>query len=683
MTRLPSLRGILRSENFGAVTLAISVGLIGGLGAILFRYLIDGADWLFFSGGARALSFLGGDYVILLPVIGMVIVSTIVRKWAPEAEGHGVPEVMYAVKKQGGRIRPRVVGIKAIASAICIGSGGSVGREGPIVQIGCTIGSAFGQYLKLDERRIKLLVACGAAAGIAGTFNAPIAGVIFALEVILGTFAARSFGLVVISSVASTALCRAVLGDEPAFVLREVFHLESFLELPLYLVLGLFAGIFAFLVIRILYFFEEFFAAWKLPAAAKAAIAGLGVGLIGWFGIHYLGGRYLFGVGYDGIQAALQLGKPDGLEFTLSGGLTITALLLLVVLKIPAMSLTLAGGGSGGVFAPSIFVGAMLGGAFGLAANALFPAVTAPAGAYALVGMGAVFAGTAHAPVTSILILFEMTDDYKIILPLMIAVVISHLLSATLSPDSIYLLKLRRRGGLTPPAPRSSVLDQILVADALGTDFETVSPEETVERLTARFHAGHLRAFEVLDDESRLVGIVTEYDVESAFMAGDVATKRVEDIMTRDLVVVTPRQTMHEVVEELNRLDVGQIPVVSSQDPTKLVGVLRRAEVFWAYGQLSLEHRKMLKESVKAMAPDHGDAVQIRLTVERSHGRLCFKKIKEILVPDQCLIVMLHRGERAVVPRGDTVVEPGDTLVLMTIRAREPGLRQWMESLRA
>jgi CIC family chloride channel protein len=484
---------------------------------------------------------------------------------------------------------------------------------------------------------------------------------------------------VVISSVASTALCRGVLGDEPAFVLREVFHLQSFFELPLYLGLGLAAGLVAVLVVRFLYFLEEAFARWSLHPAAKAALAGLGVGVIGWFSIQHLGGRYLFGVGYDGIEAALRLGKPETFEWGLGGGMTVTVLLLLVFLKIPAMSLTLAGGGSGGVFAPSIFIGAMLGGAFGLTMNALFPSVTAPAGAYALVGMAAVFAGTAHAPISAILMLFEMTDDYKIILPLMIAVVISHLVSSHLSPDSIYLLKLRRRGGLEPPRPRSSILDQLLVADAMTTEFETVSPDEPVQKLAERFHSSHQRAFEVLDDQGKLVGIVTEYDVESAVMAGDMATKRVEDIMTDRLVTLTPDQTMHHVVDTLSRLDVGQIPVVAKDDPTRLVGALRRSEILWAYAQQNLEHRKMLRESVAALSPDHGDTVLARLTVRKDNERLCFRKIREIRVPDQCLIVVLHRGERAVVPRGDTVVEPGDTLELMTIRAREPGLLGWIE----
>ena len=194
------LRSFWGAGDLRQVVLAIFIGIIAGFGAILFRWLIGFAQKGFFEGGKLALPFLGDAYVIVLPAIGLVIVTLIVLKWAPEAQGHGVPEVMYAVKKEGGRIRPRVAAIKAIASSICIGAGGSVGREGPIVQIGCTVGSSIGQFLRLPAQQVRLLLACGGAAGIAGTFNAPIAGVIFALEVLLGSFAARSFGLVVISS---------------------------------------------------------------------------------------------------------------------------------------------------------------------------------------------------------------------------------------------------------------------------------------------------------------------------------------------------------------------------------------------------------------------------------------------------------------------------------------------------
>ncbi len=670
-----------RSENLGLVVLATSIGLAGGLGAIFFRYLIQWADVFFFEGGEWALSFMDHWYVVLLPAVGLLVVSLVVRRWAPEARGHGVPEVMYAVKKQGGRIRPRVAIVKALASALCIGSGGSVGREGPIVQIGSTIGSSLGQFLGLRRQRVRLLVACGAAAGIGGTFNAPIAGVIFALEVILGSFAARSFGLVVISSVASTALCQAVLGAEPAFALAEVFALRSYLELPVYLALGLLSGMMALVYVQAVYFTEDLFDRWTWHPAIKAVLGGLVVGLLGWLSIRYLGGRYLFGVGYDGIEAALFLDSQAGFSWSLGAGMTVTVLLLLTIMKILATSMTLASGGSGGVFAPALFIGAMTGGAFGLAANALFPGVCAPPGAYALVGMGAVFAGSAHAPITAVLILFEMTDDYKIILPLMIAVGISYLVASSLNPDSIYTVKLRRRGGLTPPRSQTSVLDLILAADAMAVGGPTASPGEPIAELASRMHTSESHGFPVLDEQQRLVGIVTKRDVESALMAGTEGAATAADIMTRSVITCAPDERLRDVLSMLTSLDVGQIPVVDRADPTRLLGEVLRKQIFWAYGELASEHGRLLQEAGLGPATDLGESVQVELEVDPKNESLCFRKIREVQVPEKSLIVLVRRADQVIIPRGDTRVEPGDVLVLLTTRAGESRLRKWVTGM--
>ena len=668
-----------RSENMGLVLLALGIGLLGGLGAILFRYLINGADWLFFQGGKQALGFMGDFYVILLPAIGLLVVSLVVRRWAPEAKGHGVPEVMYSVKRQGGRIRPRVAIIKALASAVCIGSGGSVGREGPIVQIGATIGSSLGQFLGLRQQRVRLLVACGAAAGIGGTFNAPIAGVIFALEVILGSFAARSFGLVVIASVTSTALCQAVLGAEPAFPLAQVFVLHSFWELAIYLALGLLAGLLALTYVKVLYFFEGLFERWSWPASIKAILGGLLVGLLGWVCLRYFGGRFLFGVGYDGIEKALFLEQPAELSFAIGAGMTVTVLLLLTGMKILATSLTLAGGGSGGVFAPALFIGAAAGGAFGLVANALFPGVCAPPGAYALVGMGAVFAGSAHAPMTAVLILFEMTDDYQIILPLMIAVVIAYLVASGLNPDSIYTIKLRRRGGLAPQRAPVSALDLILAADAMSAGGPYSWPDEPVSELAARMKNSDIPGFCVLDGDEKLVGIVTRRDVEAALMAGPkVAERTTAHIMTRNLATCTPKDCLRDVLPRLTSMEIGQIPVVDPKKPAVLLGVIRRKQIFWAYGELASEHRRLLDEAGLGPTLDHQESVQVELEIEEGHAGLYFKKIRDIQVPEQSLIVLVRRAEQAIIPRGDTQVEPGDVLVLLTTRPGEGRLRRWV-----
>ena len=674
--------GVLRffrdSTNLGLVLLAVVVGLLGGAGAIVFRLLIAWAHELFFEGSQRALPFLGDARLILLPAVGLLIVSAIVRRWAPEARGHGVPEVQYAVRRGGGRIRPRVAAIKALASAICIGSGGSVGREGPIVQIGSTLGSSVGGLLGLREDGVKLLVACGAAAGIGGTFNAPIAGVLFAMEVILGTFTARSFGVVVLASVASTALVQSVVGREPAFALQQVFSLVSPLELPLYLALGVVAGVLAVVYTRAVYSFEHAFSRAPGGPYLKALAGGLGVGLIGYASVRYLGGPHLFGVGYETIEQALSLGK---LSEAGPGQLTFAVLALLAGLKIIATSLTLAAGGSGGVFAPALFIGAMTGGAFGMAVGELAPMVTAPPGAYALVGMGALFAGAAHAPISSILILFEMTDDYQIILPLMLAVVVSHLVASWLRADSIYTTKLRHLGGTSPlQAARGSVLDLVLVVDAMSRDVHSVRPEVPVIDLTNEFRDETLRSLPVVDHAGSFVGLVTATDVQTALIGGRGDGQTAADIMTTSVISCRPDESLRTVLQRISDRDVAQVPVVDKKDPSRLLGLLRREQILWAIGEMTSEHGRLLDRVGLAQSAGE-ESVQISLEVRAAHRELCFKRLRELELPEQCLVTILRRGDHARVPNGETVIEPGDVLALVTTQSHEPRLRKWIALL--
>ena len=365
---------------------------------------------------------LGPAAVVPLPALGGLIYGPLIYFFAREAKGHGVPEVMLAVAQRGGRIRPVVAVVKSLASALCIGSGGSVGREGPIVQIGSALGSTVGQALRMSDDRVRTLVACGAAGGIAATFNAPIAGVFFALEVILGEFTTRAFGVVVISSVTAAVIGRAAFGDVPSFPVP-AYELVNVGEFGLYALLAVLAGVIGIVFTRTLYAFEDFFDGIRMPEYLKPVPGGLCLGLIGVFL------PQVFGVGYQAMSQAL------------SGEYALGLLVILLAAKIVAVSLTIGSGGSGGVFAPSLFIGAMLGTAFGTAANALLPGFTAPPGAYGLVGMAAVFTGAARAPITAVIILFELTGDYRIILPLMLAVVLSTLVSEALSRDTIYTLQ--------------------------------------------------------------------------------------------------------------------------------------------------------------------------------------------------------------------------------------------------
>jgi CIC family chloride channel protein len=424
-------------EQLSVAALALAVGVGSGLGAIAFRYLIEGFTWIF-SGHSDPSALghftnphfplLGPFIVLVVPVVGGLLYGPLVYRFAPEARGHGVPEVMLAVHSNEGRIRGRVPVVKSLASAICIGAGGSVGREGPIVQIGSAIGSALGQARRLAADDTRLLVACGAAGGIGATFNAPIAGVFFGLELILRRWDTRSFAMVILAGLVATAVGRVAFGSDP-FLALPAFHLVSDWEYGLYALLGLIAALVGVVFIRVLYGMEDLAdRIWRGPAWLRPAAGGVLLGLV------LLVLPEMYGVGYPVLEGAI------------AGKYLVGTLIAFLCGKILATSLTMAIGGSGGVFAPSLFIGAMLGSAFGAGAHGLLSADTAAAGAYGLVGMAAVFAAVARAPITAVLIVFELTGNYQIILPLMLAVIVATGLSHLLSADSIYTLKLHRRG---------------------------------------------------------------------------------------------------------------------------------------------------------------------------------------------------------------------------------------------
>ncbi len=665
--RLPDrLRvAVRRSTTWGPLALAVAVGLLAGGGAIALRGMIRAVQWLVFDQAAHV-GALGGLPIppqvvtVFGPALGILIVTYLVRSWAPEAKGHGVPEVQFAVRMRGGKIRPRVAAAKAVTSAISIGSGGSVGREGPIVQIGSSLGSALGQWVGLGAEEIKLLVAAGAAGAIGATFNAPIAGVLFALEVILGSFAARSFGLVVIASVTATAAVQPMLGTQPAFRLVEQFELNSNWELTLYPLLGLIAGGLALLFVRSVYGIEDWFDRWRVPIWAKALSGGVVVGLLGTFG-----SEHLFGVGNEGVELAM------------AGGLTTGLMAALVFLKIFATSVTLGAGGSGGVFAPALFIGAMAGGAFGRAAESLLPAVTASPGAYALVGAAAVFGASTHAPMTAIIILFEMTDNYRIILPLMLSVVLAQLLASRIDPDSIYSIKLRRRGGLARPTALGT-LDLLLAADTMTHDVPSVPPSLTLDGLVDRARDDRSRSWIVQDGQGQSLGIVSVTDLERAIVEGDLKERTVADIMTTALVTCAPGETLRSAFRHFTERDVYQIPVVNPAEPRTVLGVLRRTELMWAYKELAAEHEKLLQRTDAIPPESRFASVHVEMQVSRAQADLCGRVVRDVSLPEHALIALLRRGDRVVVPRGFTKIEPGDVLTLITTREFERELRAWV-----
>ena len=635
------------SETAVMMTFAVLVGIGAGLGTIAFVAMIAFFKQLFFGTGGDLLAFMHGYHVILLPALGGLLVGPIVYLVAPEAKGHGVPEVMTAVATRGGRIRPVVVLAKAVCSSITIGSGGSVGREGPIVQIGAAIGSTIGQHFKLNERRVITLVAAGSAGGVAATFNAPIAGVMFALEVILADFGVRAFSTIVISAVTASVVSRAVLGDHPAFDVPGTYLLQSPWELFFYLGLGALAAICSLLYMRVLYFSEDVFERWRFPSYLKPVGGGLLLGVLGL----YI--PQVFGTGFETIGE------------TLRGNVGFSLLAILVGAKILATSLTLGSGGSGGVFAPALFIGAVLGGAYGKAVNALFPTITESSGAYAMVGMAAVFAGAARAPITAIIILFEMTQDYRMILPLMFATVVSTVLAQQFEPESIYTLKLKRRGLDVRAKKDENLMRAILVEEAM-TPLErltTLKPDTTLMELAYWFQETGSHGFVIVNEQGNLHGVVTLSDLERAMASGSIE-KTVADICTTSVLTAYNDETLDDALRHFGALEVGRLPIVDRRDPRRLLGLLDRSNVVRTYSLLLVDKHKREQriDKLRLESATHSELSEIDLEHDwYAIGR----QLKDIALPADCVVASIRRGGKTVVPRGHTALYGGDRLVVL------------------
>ncbi|WP_330180499.1 chloride channel protein [Nocardia sp. NBC_01503] len=548
----------LRESAGGVLSLAMIVGAATGVAAIGFRYLIVGATRFFtgyddYSGLGRVASghwpALGFWFLLFAPVLAGAIYGPIVYRFAPEARGHGVPEVMYAVSERGGRIAPQVVVLKALASALCIGGGGSVGREGPIVQIGSAAGSAIAQWTRLDTSRVRLLVACGAAGGIAATFNAPLAGPFFAMELILRNFAAESFGAVVLSSVTASVVGRAVLGDH-AFLSLPAFAVRNPVEYPLYLLLGVAVGVVGVCFSKVLYLIEDACDwVWRGPEWARPAVGGLALGGL------LIALPQMYGVGYPVLENAVQ------------GKYLIGMLLVLLIGKMVATSLTIGIGGSGGVFAPTLFIGAMAGTAFGQLAHQILPTATESAGAYGLVGMGAALASATRAPITAVIILFELTGEYTIILPLMAAVVAATGISRLLSTDTIYTRKLLRRGVdiERPHTPFSTVV----AADIAHPTVETITDTADLVTAAAALERSAVGLVPVLGSDGRYRGCLSARDVAESL--DDPEPPTTISRLVKHLPTVAADTNFHDIVTALAGHGGTGLPVVDTEH-TAVIG---------------------------------------------------------------------------------------------------------------
>jgi CIC family chloride channel protein len=653
----------LRGGRGGLFLLALLVGVGAGLGAVAFRYLIYLFTWLATGhdefgqqgyGGSSHLPWLGLGFFVLIPAIGGLLYGPLIARFAPEARGHGVPEVMIAVADNGGRIRPQVALVKALASALCIGTGGSVGREGPIVQIGSALASTLGQRVRVPERRLRILVACGAGAAIAATFNAPITGVFFGVEIILREFSIDALFTVMLSAMVADATAIPFLGSKP--------FLSGFpagITLPhpadylLVAVLAVVAALFGLAFMVVLYKTEDLCdKLWgNRPQWARPAVGGVLLGLL------LLAIPQMYGVGYPVMFKAT------------GGGYVLWFLILLAVAKIAATSLTMGIGGSGGVFAPSLFIGVTSGMAFGDIAHHLFGAAAGPPALYAVVGMGAVFTSAARAPLTSLASVVEMTGDFTLTLPVMLAVAVASTVSRALSYGTIYTTKLLRRGTDIDRTTPWRILQDLKVSDAM----QAFQPPFLLTDAPAHDGHGKLADADGASPAATLPGPVTgELDPQTIFATESLAQalRQLEiygrdglPVLSDDARQITGWVTNTAVIGAVAReIRAAQQSAAQAQEAAEAAG----GTVDQAAGRVPQGHQGV---AVVAPPPNPLPGYRIVEITLPDDSPAAGTRLSDVTWPAGYLPVSLLRNRHLRPPEPHLIMRPGDRIALLTAEA--------------
>lgn len=554
------------------IAMAILIGALSGAANMLFRTTLEFCKEMILHNGFQLLGIERGGYyrlfTPLMPLTGALLLIPLSYRFGSEVRGYGFPSFLERVNIQDGIIRLKTIILKIIAPALTIGSGGSAGVEGPIAQIGGGIGSLIGQTFKVSGNRMKLLIAAGCAGGIAATFNAPIAGVMFATEIVLlGNFELTSFGAIVVSSGMATVVSRIYYGENPAFHVPQ-YALQGILETPFYLFLGLFIGPISVFYIRTFYWIKNRFSSYGNPYTRLLA----GAFIVGCIGIFF---PQILSDGYEYIESAL------------TGSMGLSLMLVLAFLKIFATSITLGSGGAGGVFAPALFIGAMAGGAFGGLVNHLFPSYTSSPGAYAMVGVGAFLSAVTHAPLTGMFLLFEMTGNYKIIIPIMFATTMGTFVAHRMMPESIDTYELAQKGINIHAGREATILSSIKVKDVMRRDFMTVRDKVNLKEfidLVVEGSGGFY--YPVVDSKGEMVGIISLQDVRKVLYEEyikEIVT--VGELATEDVLTLTPEDNLADALHHFAEMDIDEIPVVATDNPRKVVGMLRRGDVISIYNR--------------------------------------------------------------------------------------------------
>ncbi len=569
---------------FSFFFLSILIGIVAGLGAVAFRGLIAFFHNLLFLGKISVLYDANihtppcpwGPLVILVPVVGALGVAFLVQNFAPEAKGHGVPEVMDTIYYHKGMIRPVVALVKSLASALSIGSGGSVGREGPIAQIGASFGSTVGQVLRMPTWQRIILIAAGTGGGIAATFNTPVGGVLFAIELMLHEISVKTIVPVVITTVTATYVGQIFFGPHPSFVIPSFetpyFHLDNPLLLFSYVGLGVLLGVASTIFIKSIYGFEDFFEKRiKGSYYLRHMIGMLLIGIILYILMARFGHYYVEGVGYATVQDVLTgtLLQPDLLFF-------------LFLLKLFTTSLTLGSGASGGIFSPSLYLGATIGGAYGVILREIFPELPIDPSAFAVAGMAGVAGGATGAPVTAIVMIFEMTLNYNVIIPMTITVALSYGVRTMLSKESIYTMKLTRRGHIIPQVLQANLHHLRRAHDVMETQFLVLPASKKVDEFAQIMtKQPSLSILVVADDGKTIIGVLLK-DVLLKTLMQSKETVTLGEIANKNYVAVIDQATLFEVIDKMHFQHASAALVTDSSGPTlagKVKGLITKEQI--------------------------------------------------------------------------------------------------------
>lgn len=566
------LKKFLPGENTNMIVIASFIGVMAGVANIIFRTTTDLVHEYIFVHGMELLRIHEGGWrhllLPLLPITGMVLLIPISLLFPGEANGYGFAKFLRKVNIEGGFIKFRSIIVKILSCSLTIGTGGSAGVEGPIAMVGGALGSQVGKSFRVSGNRMKVYIAAGSAGAVAAMFNAPIAGIFFASEIVLlGTYEFSSFAALVISSALATVISRGYYGESPAFDMPAYHLINPIVEIPLYIIMGILIGLIAVIHIRVFYNVRDRFNALKLHPQLKPILGALIVGVTA---IIF---PQVMGDGYDYISEVL------------SGNGVVWLMILLVFVKIAATAITIGAGGAGGVFAPALFIGAVIGGAFGGFVHSLLPGLTAHPGAYAAVGIGAFLAASTHAPLTAIFLLFEMTGNYLIIIPIMVASIIGTSVAEVFNKDSIDTVDFTREGIDIHDGRETAIMRSIKVGKALTEDVDFISERANVNHLLEIFRiAKDSFYFPVVNDSGKMVGVISMQDVKGILHDKELRLNAsVGDICTRDVITLTADDSLYDAMTLFDIKGIEEIPVVESENARWVIGMLKRRDVLNVY----------------------------------------------------------------------------------------------------